>query len=77
MPDPIATLLTAWLRRAGFRRGDGVDVLAAAKACSIEQKSLRRYLDGEVSPRVASLERIAEAAGWEVVIGFRRRKPPA
>jgi transcriptional regulator with XRE-family HTH domain len=80
--EEIAALLASWLRRAGFRRGEGVDVIAAAKAVGIDQKNLRQYLAGETSPSIDSLERIAAAIDWEVVVSFlpakrrRRKKPP-
>lgn len=66
----IPALIAAWLRRAGYRRGDGVDITAAAKNLGIDQKNLRQYLAGETSPSIDTLDRIAAAIGWQVRVSF-------
>ena len=68
--EQLAALIASWLRMAGYTRGDGVDVIAAAKAIGIDQKNLRQYLAGEISPTIDSLERIAGAIGWRVGLVF-------
>lgn len=75
--EQIAALIASWLRLAGYTRGDGVDVIRAAKAIGIDQKNLRQYIAGEISPTIDSLERIAGAIGWEVTVIFEPKGKPA
>jgi len=84
--EQIAALIASWLRMAGYCRGDGVDVMAAARAIGINQANLRQYLAGETSPTIDTLERVAGAIGWRVGLVFepadkaakkRRRKKAA
>ncbi len=67
--------IASWLRRAGYVRDDGeVDILKAAEALGIDQKNLRQYLAGEISPSVETLERIAKAIGWQARVSFEPGK---
>lgn len=67
--------IASWLRRAGYVRDGGeVDILKAAEALGIDQKNLRQYLAGEISPSVETLERIAKAIGWQVRVSFEPGK---
>jgi hypothetical protein len=67
--------IASWLRRAGYVRNDGeVDIPKAAEALGIDQKNLRQYLAGEISPSVETLNRIAKAIGWEVRLSFEPGK---
>jgi hypothetical protein len=63
--------IASWLRRAGYVRDGGeVDILKAAADLGIDQKNLRQYLAGEISPSIETLERIAKAIGWQVRVSF-------
>ena len=68
--EQIAALIASWLRRAGYVRDDGVDVMVAARAIGIDQANLRKYLAGETSPTIDTLDRIAGAIGWRVGLVF-------
>ena len=75
--EELGLLVQAALRRAGHTKLDGsgeVSYYAAAMATRVNNVTLARICRGEVSPSVATLERIFDAIGWDVVVAFRPRK---
>ncbi len=67
--------IASWLRRAGYARGSEVDVTRAAADLGIDQKNLRQYLAGEISPSIETIQRLAKTIGWEARLTFEPADP--
>ena len=72
--NELAALITTALIRAGCRHRDGrLNTLAAEKLTGVDNRTIARIAAAEVNPTFDTVERILDAAGWEVRF-VRRRK---
>lgn len=70
----LAALITTALIRAGCRHRDGrLNTLAAEKLTGVDNRTIARIASAEVNPTFVTVEKILDAAGWEVRF-VRRRK---
>lgn len=73
--DALATLIAAALIRAGCKKRDGrLNTLKAEKLTGVDNRTIGRIVAGEVSPTLDTVEKILDAAGWEIRFVPRRRK---
>lgn len=71
-PSDLGLLIQAALTRAGAVGRDGRTFSAyrAAKLTGIHSRDIGRIISGQVSPSIATLERLFDAVGWEVAVSF-------
>ena len=71
----LATLITTALIRAGCRHRDGrLNTLAAEKLTGVDNRTIARIASAEVNPTFGTVEKILDAAGWEVRFVKRRQR---
>lgn len=75
-PTPLGLLISAALVKAGCTGRDGktLSTYRAARMTGVDSRDIGRIISGQVSPSIATLERLFDAVGWEVAVSFFPRK---
>lgn len=75
-PTDLGLLIQAALLKAGAVGRDGRKFSAyrASKLTGVDSRDIGRIISGQVSPSIATLERLFDAVGWEVAVSFFPRK---
>jgi len=72
----VGLLISAALVRAGCTGRDGktLSTYRAAKLTGVNSRDIGRIISGQVSPSIATLERLFQPVGWEVAVSFFPKK---